>query len=207
MQNRNIDGGMTRLRKDGAPAPVDLPVRTIHSGWLDLLMVTLTAPDGTTYERYVEDHGRAVAVLPYNPATRMALLVTMPRAALRFAGGAPVLEAPAGIIEPGEDAAECARRELVEEAGLEIADLEPAGAIWVSPGTTTERIDLFLAAYGDAQRTGAGGGLASENENITVVETPLVDLWATCERSDVPSDAKTRVLVQTLRARRPDLFA
>lgn len=198
---------MTRLRKDGAPAPADLPVRTVHSGWMDLLMVTLTAPDGSTYERYVEDHGRAVAVLPYNPATRMALLVTMPRAALRFAGGSAVLEAPAGIIEAGEDAAECARRELVEEAGLEVTDLQPAGAIWMSPGTTTEQVTLFLAAYDDVQRTGAGGGLESENENITVVETPLDALWSICERADVPSDAKTRVLVQTLRMRRPDLFS
>jgi nudix-type nucleoside diphosphatase (YffH/AdpP family) len=198
---------MTRVRKDGGAPPADMPVRTVHAGWMDLHLVGLTGPDGAVYERYVEDHGRAVAVLPYNPATRMALLVTMPRAALRFAGGAPVLEAPAGIIEAGEAAADCARRELVEEAGLEVVELEPAGAIWMSPGTTTERIDLFLAAYEDAHRTGAGGGLESENENITVVETPLRDLWAVCEAAETPSDAKTRVLVQALRARRPDLFS
>lgn len=198
---------MTRLRKDGGAPPADMPVRTVHSGWMDLHLVGLTGPDGATYERYVEDHGRAVAVLPYNPATRMALLVTMPRAAIRFAGGAPVLEAPAGIIEPGEAPADCALRELAEETGLELTVLEPAGAIWMSPGTTTERVDLFLAAYDDAQRVGAGGGLESENENITVVETPLADLWAICEDADIPSDAKTRVLAQTLRLRRPDLFS
>jgi len=196
---------MTLRRKDGGYPPADMPVRTVHSGWLDLHQVELTAPDGATYERYVEDHGRAVAVLPYNPDTRMALLVTMPRAALRFAGGTDVLEAPAGMVEPGEDLAECARRELVEEAGLEVTTLEPVGAIWVSPGITTERIDLFLAAYADSQRTGAGGGLESENENITVVETPLADLLAIAE-GEAPADAKTRILVQTLKLRRPELF-
>lgn len=198
---------MTRLRKDGGAPPAEMPVRTVHSGWMDLHLVGLTGPDGATYERYVEDHGRAVAVLPYNPKTRMALLVTMPRAAIRFAGGAAVLEAPAGIIEAGEDAADCARRELVEETGLEATVLESAGVIWMSPGTTTERIDLFLAPYDDAQRIGAGGGLESENENITVLETPLLELWTVCEDAEVPSDAKTRVLVQALRQRRPDLFS
>jgi nudix-type nucleoside diphosphatase (YffH/AdpP family) len=183
-----------------------MPVRTVHSGWLDLHLVDLTNPDGSTYDRYVEDHGRAAAVLPYNPKTRMALLVTMPRAALRFAGGGDVFEAPAGLIDHGETALRSARRELVEEAGLEVADLEPAGAILTSPGISTERIDLFLAAYDDAQRTGAGGGLEDENENITVVEMPLAELWALME-SDAAADAKTRVLVQTLRIRRPDLFS
>ncbi|HRD27820.1 MAG TPA: NUDIX hydrolase [Caulobacter sp.] len=197
---------MTRPRKDGGFPPADMPARTVHSGWLDLHLVELTNPDGSTYDRYVEDHGRAAAVLPYNPTTRMALLVTMPRAALRFAGGGDVLEAPAGLIDPGETAADCARRELVEEAGLEAGTLEPAGAIIPSPGISTEQIDLFLAPYQDSQRTGAGGGLDGENENITVVETPLDRLWALID-GDALSDAKTRVLVQTLRLRRPELFS
>jgi hypothetical protein len=85
--------------------------------------------------------------------------------------------------------------------------LESAGVIWMSPGTTTERIDLFLAPYDDAQRIGAGGGLESENENITVLETPLLELWTVCEDAEVPSDAKTRVLVQALRQRCPELFS
>lgn len=196
---------MTRPRKDGGARPADMPVETVHAGWLDLHVVQLPSPGGGTYERYVEDHGRAVAVLPYNPVTKMALLVTMPRAALTFAGGAPLLEAPAGLLELDEDPAGCARRELVEEAGLEVTDLEPAGSIWTIPGLSTERIDLFLAAYSDEQRTGAGGGLESENENITVVELPLPELLAIAE-GEAPADAKTRILVQTLKLRRPDLF-
>ncbi|MDO8295327.1 MAG: NUDIX hydrolase [Caulobacter sp.] len=197
---------MKRPRKDGGFPPADMPVRTVHSGWLDLHLVELTGPDGATYERYVEDHGRAAAVLPFNPATRMALLVTMPRAALRFAGLPDLLEAPAGLIDAGETGLECARRELIEETGLEVGCLDPVGAIVATPGTSTERTDLFLAAYGDADRTGPGGGLDSENENISVVEMPLAELWTLME-SDLAADAKTRILVQALRIRRPDLFS
>ncbi|MDP1630465.1 MAG: NUDIX hydrolase [Caulobacter sp.] len=196
---------MSKPRKDGGFPPADMPVKTVHAGWLDLHLVQLRAPDGGTYERYVEDHGRAAAVLPYNPRTRMALLVTMPRAALRFAGGEDVVEVPAGLVDAGETAADAARRELSEETGLAVTTLEPAGAILTMPGVSTERIDLFLAAYADDQRTGAGGGLASENENITVIEMPLAALWALID-GDLAADAKTRVLVQTLRIRRPDLF-
>ena len=94
---------------------------------------------------------------------------------------------------------------LTLEGAVRLGELEPAGCVWASLGVSTERIDLFLAAYTEADRTGAGGGLETENENITVVETPLADLWAACE-GEVPADAKTRILVQTLRLRRPELF-
>lgn len=197
---------MTTPRKDGGLPPADMPVRTLHEGWMRLHLVALTGPDGETFERYVEDHGRAVMALPYNPETRKALLVTMPRAALRYAGGPDLLEAPAGMIDPGETAAQTALRELMEEVGLSVAALEPAGAVYASPGTSTERADLFLAPYRDADRVADGGGLASEHENITVVEVALADLWAMVEGGGV-SDAKTRLLVQTLRIRRPDLFS
>lgn len=196
---------MSKPRKDGGLPPADMPVRTVHSGWLDLHQVTLTAPDGSTYERYVEDHGRAVAVLPYNVETRTVLLVSLPRAAMLYAGGTTILEAPAGIIEPGENPLDCARRELVEEAGLEVDVLEPAGAIWVSPGISTERIALFLAPYAASHRTSAGGGVEHENEHITVHEIPLSELAAIID-GEVPTDAKTRILLDTLRLRRPDLF-
>ena len=39
-------------------------------------------------------------------------------------------------------------------------------------------MDLFLARYSKADRTGSGGGLASENENIPAEEIALDELWA-----------------------------
>ena len=69
-------------------------------------------------------------------------------------------EIPAGLLDqPGEDPAECARRELAEEANYQAADLEHLATLNVSPGGSNEVIHIFLArglspVDHDYQRTG-----------------------------------------------------
>jgi hypothetical protein len=41
------------------------------------------------------------------------------------------------------------------------------------PGISTERMTLYLAAYRRMDRVTEGGGVATEHENITVVEIEL----------------------------------
>ena len=50
---------------------------TVYSGWLSLRRLTVRMPDGRPEERHVEDHGSAVAVLPYDPVRGTALLVSL----------------------------------------------------------------------------------------------------------------------------------
>jgi nudix-type nucleoside diphosphatase (YffH/AdpP family) len=180
-------------------------VKTLYAGWGRLLKLSVTMPDGRTMEREVEDHGAAVAVLPYDPEGRMALLVRQFRAPVLHVGGpSDLLEAPAGMLDE-DDPADCARREAHEEVGLNLRALEPLGAAWPCPGISTERIHLFLAPYGPDDRVAAGGGLAEEHEDIEVVEMPLSELWTMVAQGEV-LDLKTLFLVQALRIRRPDLF-
>jgi hypothetical protein len=73
------------------------------------------------------------------------------------------------------------------------------------PGISTERMDLFLGSYTAADRVSAGGGLATEHEEIEVIELPLADLVALVEAGE-DMDMKVLALVQTLRLRRPELF-
>jgi len=186
--------------------PVELrKLETIYQGYSTLMRATLTGPDGRSFQREIEHHGHAAAVLPYDPSGRMALVVSLPRAPVIWSDGPPeLLEAIAGMLD-GEDAQACIRREAMEEAGVRLEALEPLGAAYTSPGVSSERIHLFLAPYSPGDRKAPGGGVAGEDENITVMEVPLAQLFAWAEAGRI-EDMKTLALILALRVRRPDLF-
>jgi nudix-type nucleoside diphosphatase (YffH/AdpP family) len=176
-----------------------------HRGWTTLSVVTFVLPDGTKFNREIEDHGRAACVLAYDPERRTALLVSQFRAAVFLTSGeTDLLEVVAGVIDAG-DGADTARREAMEEAGVQLRNLETVATVWTSPGISTERSEMFLAAYSAVDRTGTGGGLAAEHEKITIVEIALAELAALADTGRI-TDMKTLALVQTLRLRQPALF-
>jgi nudix-type nucleoside diphosphatase (YffH/AdpP family) len=151
------------------------------------------------------DHGLSVAVLPYDPRRRVALLVTQPRAPLLYLDEEiELLEAIAGRAGD-EDPAAAARREAMEEAGLKPATLDEVANCWPSPGISTERVALYLSSYSEADRIGPGGGADGEHEEIAVKEMPLRVLGELAGSGKL-ADMKTLVLVQALQLRRPDLF-
>ncbi len=187
--------------------PVELrSLETVYQGYVTLILATLAAPDGATFKREIEHHGHGAAVLPYDPVRRTALMVSLPRAPVIWSDGPPeLLEAIAGMIH-GEDAQACIRREALEEAGVQLGELEPLGAPYASPGVSSERLHLFLAPYSARDRVAEGGGVADEQEHITVMEVPLAQLWASVEEHRI-DDLKTLALILSLKVRRPELFA
>ncbi len=193
------------VEPDASGTPRALSFRILHQGWGCFGVARLRLADGAEIEREVEDHGDAVAVLPYDPERREALLVRQLRApALVAAGLLSTLEIPAGRLE-GDDPAACAAREAMEECGVALGLLDLVATAWAMPAVSTERIHLFLAPYRAADRVGPGGGLAEEGESIAIEVLSLDEL---ARRADVGelSDMKTMLLVLTLRHRRPDLF-
>ena len=54
-------------------------------------------------------------------------------------------ELPAGTLEPPEEPADYARRELKEETGYRAGRIEPFGNFYTSPGILTERMWAFRA--------------------------------------------------------------
>jgi nudix-type nucleoside diphosphatase (YffH/AdpP family) len=179
--------------------------RLIHDRWSTFSEVLLKLPNGAIEKRVVEDHGDAAAVLLYDPDRRVALLVRQPRVPVMQGGHAPLLEVVAGRVE-GKTPEDTARAEAMEEAGVVVLQLDKVATLWPMPAVSTERISLFLAPYSTAQRTGPGGGADDENECITMQEIALDDLWALAD-ADQLGDAKTYMLLQALRQRRPDLFS
>jgi nudix-type nucleoside diphosphatase (YffH/AdpP family) len=184
-----------------------IDTRTIYQGWGRFLILTLRLANGAVIERQLEDHGHACAVLPYDAERRMALLARMPRAAAVYVGQDPIMmEACAGIIDPGETAEASARREAMEELGVRLVALEPLGRLFSGPGASSELMSLFLAPYAAGDRIASGGGLEEEHEQIEVMELPLMELARLGDAGDL-RDMKTLTLILALRVRRPDLFA
>ncbi len=182
-----------------------ISIETAYQGWASFLIATVRLKDGQPHRREIEDHGTAVGVLAYDPLRRTAILVRQFRAPVLYASKADhTLEVIAGIMDEA-DAAVAARREAMEETGLRLDVLEEIATVWTMPGISTERMTLYLATYTQADRVGAGGGLATENEETIVVEMMLAELAAMADSGRL-DDMKTLTLVQTLRLRRPELF-
>ena len=180
-------------------------VRLVHEGWARYLVAEVMLDDGSRITREIEDHGRAVAVLPYDPERRVATLVSQFRAPVLYsAGPTSHVEVPAGLLDEGA-ADDEARREVGEETGLRLGTVDLVASAWSMPGLSTERMDLFLAAYREADRIGPGGGLVAEGESVAVHEMPLCELAAMGRRGAI-TDMKTLVLLFALQLRRPELF-
>jgi nudix-type nucleoside diphosphatase (YffH/AdpP family) len=179
---------------------------TLYEGRRNLLKLTVQLPDGQMVEREVLDAPDAAAVLPFDRERRTVVLIRQFRAPIMYREGDPSsLEAVAGLLDGDEPPEDCARRETMEEAGLRVDLLEPAGVTWSAPGFTMERVHLFLAPYASAARVAKGGGLADENEDIEVLEIGVDELAGMLAQNAI-SDLKTLALVQALRIRHPDLF-
>ena len=145
--------------------------RLAHSGFFDLEVLHLQHRrfDGTMSDvvtREVLHIPNAAAILPYDPVTDRVILIEQFRAGtLAHVEGPWMLEAVAGLMEPGETAEATARREIVEEAGLVAERIERVGVYIASPGAVAEHTTIFV---GEVTSGKAGGvhGLAAETEDI-----------------------------------------
>lgn len=179
---------------------------TVHSGFTKLLVAKIRLPDGRVINREIEDHGDAACVLPYDPIRKTAVLVRQSRVPVLYAAKQQhTLEAIAGGLEKTDaNAAVCAEREAMEEAGMTLDSLEHVVTAWTMPGLSTELMHFYLALYSQAARPDSAGS-ADEDEDTVAVEIGLGELARMADNNALP-DAKTLVLLQTLRLRRPDLF-
>ena len=87
-----------------------------------------------------------------------------------------LLELIAGMIDEGQDAQEVAKREAFEEAGLVIEECQFMLSYFVSPGGTTETLDLFIANV-DSTNVSGVFGLDDEGEDIRVHVVPRTQAY------------------------------
>jgi ADP-ribose pyrophosphatase len=120
------------------------------------------------FVREVFERGHAAAVLPYDPVLDRVVLIEQFRPGALAAGRHPwLIEAVAGIIDPGETAEDVIRREAWEEARVTLGEIEKVATCMLTPGACSESVDIFV---GCTDAGGAGGiyGLAHEHEDIRV---------------------------------------
>ncbi len=146
--------------------PQVLQCDTIFTGRKVCLEVHhVRAADGRETTREVVRHGGSVAVLA-EPEPGKILLERV----WRYPVGEPLLEIPAGTLEPGEDPAECAVRELAEETGYRAARVEPMLTLYTSPGFLTEQITIFRAIHLEPGTPDREAGEEIENVLMPVEE-------------------------------------
>ena len=164
--------------------------------------------DGTmsrTVNRATFISGDAVTVLPYDPVRDRVLLIEQFRAGPFARGDANPwqLEAIAGRIDPGETADDAARREAVEEAGLELGELLPVAGYYPTPGAKTEFLYSYVALCDLPDECAGVFGVAGEAEDIRghlVSFDGLMALVASGEASNAPV-VLTALWLQRERAR------
>jgi ADP-ribose pyrophosphatase len=114
-------------------------------------------------------HSPVAAVIPYDPVRDEIVLIEQFRGGIYASGDENPwsVEIVAGIIEPGETAAEMAVREAKEEAGCVMTDVEKILDFYPSPSGSSEYVALY---WGRVSTIGVGGfhGVAEEGEDICV---------------------------------------
>jgi ADP-ribose pyrophosphatase len=149
------------------PQEKTLSSRLVYDGRAVRLRVdTVRVAGGRETTREIVEHADCVAVVPVD-ADDNVLLVSQFRKAVEK----ELLEIPAGGIEPGEEPADCVRRELREETGYLPRKIEKLGGFYSAPGYCTEYLHLYLAT--DLVLSPLS---AEDTAGIRVVRVPIGDI-------------------------------
>jgi nudix-type nucleoside diphosphatase (YffH/AdpP family) len=144
--------------------------------------------------RETYDRGDGASVLLCDLSDKSVVLIRQFRYPAFYRGENPfVIETCAGKLE-GDDPEACARKEAVEETGFTIGRILKAYDCFMSPGSVTERLTLFVG-FIDGAAGAAGGGLADEGEDIEILRLPFAEALKMVETGEI-ADAKTVMLLQ-----------
>jgi GDP-mannose pyrophosphatase NudK len=154
--------------------------------------------DGSRQQQVREtyDRGHGAAVLLYDRTRRTVILTRQVRFPAWYNGDANpwLIEVPAGKLD-GDDPLSCAKKEAEEETGYRIEALTEVCVTYMSPGSVTEKLWLYVGEYSATARVSEGGGLEDEGEDIETLELDYDEAMAMIRRGEI-ADAKTIILLQ-----------
>lgn len=146
--------------------------------------------------REAYDRGNGAVILLYNQDQGTVILTRQFRLPTFINGNADgmLIEACAGLLDK-DDPENCIRRETEEETGYQIKDVKKVFEAYMSPGSVTEILYFFVAAYTKEMKITEGGGIEAEQENIEVLEVPFTKALEMIESGEI-KDGKTIMLLQ-----------
>ena len=146
--------------------------------------------------REVYDRGNGATILLYNKEQKTVILTRQFRLPTFINGNADgmLIEACAGLLDK-DNAEDCIRRETEEETGYKITNVRKIFEAYMSPGSVTEILYFFVAAYTSSMKISDGGGLEHEEENIEVLELDFNKALQMMDEGLI-KDGKTIMLLQ-----------
>jgi ADP-ribose pyrophosphatase len=144
--------------------------------------VEQTLPDGAVHTREIVRHPGAVTIIPLVQNDQVCLIRNY-----RVAVEQTLVELPAGTLEPDEDPAHTAARELIEETGYHAKQITHLHSFYLSPGILDEKMHLYLAT--GLEPVGAQLEAGEQIENLLVSWKDAIEMVF---RGDI-RDAKTIV--------------
>ena len=174
-------------------------VETLSDDWYVLKKTTFDylRRDGTwqRQSRETYDRGNGAVILLYNVYRRRVVLTRQFRYPA-FVNGhdGMLIEAPAGLLDMAtpEDRI---KAEVEEETGYRVEEVRGIFEAFMSPGSVTEKLHFFVAAYDPGSRKTDGGGNVAEGEDIEVLEISIEDAMLAIESGRI-ADGKTIMLLQ-----------
>jgi len=174
--------------------------KLLSDNWYVLNKVTFDyqKKDGKveSHIREVYDRGNGAAILLYNSDKKTVVLTRQFRLPTYLNGNKTgmMIEVCAGLLDQ-DNPEEAVIRETEEETGYRLTKVQKVIETYMSPGSVTEILYLFVGEYDETMKVNDGGGLDAEQENIEVLEYTFDEAYAMFESGEI-TDAKTIMLLQ-----------
>ena len=182
-----------------------IETKLLSDNWYTLRKITYEylKNDGSwqTQSREVYDRGNGATILLYNKEYKTVILTKQFRLP-SFINGNPsgmLIETCAGLLDT-DNAEDCIRRETEEETGYKISEVRKIFEAYMSPGSVTEILYFFIAAYSKSMKVNNGGGIEHEQEDIEVLEFNIDEAVQMIDKGEI-KDGKTIMLLQYVKLR------
>ncbi|WP_117880141.1 NUDIX domain-containing protein [Aureibaculum luteum] len=175
-------------------------ITNLSNDWytLDKVNFDYQLKDGTWQNQNREsyDRGDGACILLFNNKKGTVILTKQFRMPSYLNGNddGMSIEVCAGLLDE-DDPITCIKKEAEEETGYLLDKVKKVFVIYSTPGAVTEKIYYFVGEYNEDMKVNDGGGLASETEEIEVLEMPFKNALEMIKTGEI-NDAKTVILLQ-----------